>query len=159
MASRIETLCSAIEANFGAGVTFGFGDSANYEQKSPPRVVWIPTFGNVGKGNRTGGNPRPLAQFDQSIEARIWAQDYEQAEGLMIDLCRSLQFVAKGGWAYLGHEYAAKLTSQRGVSAVFLFAVPMVFESGSNPTVQITSTEIDPSSAIEGDGILTSGEE
>lgn len=165
MASRLQQLVAQAQAKIGiAEITWGFGFRDLALQNSPPRVVWVPNTDGHFAPDANVKNPRSIATKRAGFDAHCWGKDHEMAEhlsDLILDafdeICGAslrigtatwqTQQASEAGYCKLGEVYVLPLTVDLAV-----FKKPW-------DTRRVSDVRFQSESAVQGDGILQSGEE
>lgn len=124
----------------------GLGENAKFKHESPPRIVWVPTGGAVGKANQAGGNqrsnPRQLWLRSLQVQARIWHVDIAQVENLANHMIAAMTEGLSGGYKVLGEAWDTSGAMQLGVQCVLTLQIDLPFTDEVGATTTVGSADL-----------------
>jgi hypothetical protein len=150
LASRVTTFVEAVEAELNLivaatypnGVINTVGELARLEHGSWPRIAWVPKSSKGDAPFGAGGNPRPLWTRNIQLYAHVWAEDFERAESLFLNLVQAVHHVAAGSYAFGGETWPTEDTDadwlKDGAIVIVLFGVRMPITDVTRPVTRIT---------------------
>ena len=147
------------------GLSVDYGPEELARHHSPPRIVWCKAGGEILPTDRVGGNPRPLVRRRLRFEARLWGRDDDQAEQLLEETIREVQFLTAGVyrpvselWPQHAKPEESRLATAKGAHCILSFEVDLYVESRPLMKTKAKLLEFDPAGATPGDGVLQTGE-
>ncbi len=152
MTSRVETVLEAVQTRldelfadtYKDGIVYLFGAKHLEANTRTPRFVWVPVdFDDAPAKGHSGGNPRMLSTHIQPIEAFIWADTFEEAEELVLQLKRVLVEClssSRMSHSHDGGSWEEDAFQHKGWAAIQRFSLHIPV-TNAKPTVTVTSTE------------------
>jgi hypothetical protein len=165
VASRLEQLVAQAQAKIAVPeIVWGFGIRDLGLQKSPPRVVWVPNTDGHFAPDSDSGNPRSIATRRAGFDAHCWGKDHGMAEQLadviinaFDELCGASLRIGTATWQTQQAQEAGYIK----LGEVYVLPLTVDFAVTKRPwdTRRVSDVRFKSENAIQGDGILHSGEE
>jgi hypothetical protein len=170
-------LQTAVQSAVGSGVPVLIGRKELHRVLTPSAFFIIPRVERytTPQGPGASGNPRLLHTRRFAFELHTWGASYSDTEDLFAAFVTAMRLALQGANYELGESQweepedlslgvilASPITAVLGLAQKTLpIAVPLAQPAVSDataPTAIITSTGLDNTGAVAGDGVLTSGE-
>jgi hypothetical protein len=95
---------AAYATQFPGGIDMPFGRLARDESGAPWRVAWVPGDGNEGPATKNAQtNPRTLGTVLQRFTLQVWADNFDNAWNLLMQVRRAVYLAAHGSFIFRGH--------------------------------------------------------
>lgn len=96
---------AAYVAQLPGGIDMPFGRLARDESAAPWRVAWVPGDGNEAPATKNAqANPRSLGTVLQRMTIQVWADNFDNAWNLLMQVRRAVYQAAHGSFAFRGHS-------------------------------------------------------
>lgn len=143
------------------GITYAIGRRAQALHASPPRVVWLLAGGPGGTGleKRFPGGRRSLLTRLPVLRAVCWGADYDATLDLSGAVLAAMARRYGGRVVYQGEEWETDPAStDYGEAVVLSWQWPLAVLDRAPSRVTVTSTSLDTTAAVAGDGTIHLGE-
>ena len=143
------------------GLSVAFGPDEMARSHAAPRVVWCKSTGTILPTDRAGGNPRPLVRRRVRVLAHLWGRDDDQAEQLLEETIREVHALTAGVYRPIEESWPLHdkpANNKAGAYCVLTFEVELYVESRPTTKAKLKHVELDPTGAVQGDGVLEAGE-
>lgn len=165
MASRLERLLAEVQTLVEVpDIQWGFGVLDLAKQQSPPRIVWINPSDDYVAPDPNVTNPRSVITRRASVYVHCWGADREMTEALaeqvivaLIERCGAALRITPGTWVTQQPQQAGNNVKGEVYELPVTIDMPVFKKPWA--LARVSDVRFVSDGAVQGDGVLTSGEQ